>query len=109
MSAYTVQQLADLVAGKVEGDASRRVEGVASVDRAGPTDLTFVMNERYAQRLQTGAAGACLVTPDLQLEANGTVCIRVENPSVAPTLESTRRRLSDGVRRSGAVRRSAPT
>ncbi len=83
MSAYTVQQLADLVAGKVEGDASRRVEGVASVDRAGPTDLTFVMNERYAQRLQTGAAGACLVTPDLQLEANGTVCIRVENPELA--------------------------
>jgi UDP-3-O-[3-hydroxymyristoyl] glucosamine N-acyltransferase len=85
MTAYTVQQLADLVAGTVEGDPSRRVEGVASVDRAGPTDLTFVMNKRYARRLREGAAGACLVTPDLDLDANGTVCIRVENPELAFT------------------------
>jgi len=85
MTAYTVQQLADLVAGTVEGDASRRVEGVASVDRAGPTDLTFVMNQRNARRLRQGAAAACLVTPDLDLDANGTVCIRVANPELAFT------------------------
>ena len=83
MTTYTVQQLADLVAGKVEGDASRRVQGIASVDRAGPTDVTFVVNERYAKRLGTGTVGACLVAPDVHVEANGTVCIRVENPQLA--------------------------
>ncbi len=59
MSTYTVQELADLVAGKVEGDASRRVGGVASVDRAGPLDVTFVVSERYAQRLWA-TIGRCL-------------------------------------------------
>lgn len=83
MTTYTVQELADLVAGKVEGDPSREVEGVASVDRAGPRDLTFVVNERYARRLRPESVGACLLTPDVQLEANGMVCIRVENPELA--------------------------
>lgn len=83
MTAYTVQQLAELVAGEVEGDASRRVEGVASVDRAGPTDLTFVVDERYAQRLGPRSVGACLVAPAMRLEANGTAYIRVESPELA--------------------------
>ena len=83
MTAFTVQQLAELVAGEVEGDASRRVEGVASVDRAGPTDLTFVVDERYAQRLGPRSVGACLVAPGMRLEANGTSYIRVESPELA--------------------------
>ncbi len=83
MTAFTVQQLAELVAGEVEGDASRRVEGVASVDRAGPTDLTFVIDERYAQRLGARSVGACLVAPGMHLEANGTSYIRVESPELA--------------------------
>jgi UDP-3-O-[3-hydroxymyristoyl] glucosamine N-acyltransferase len=83
MTAFTVQQLAELVAGEVEGDASRRVEGVASVDRAGPTDLTFVVDEQYAQRLGLRSVGACLIAPDMQLEANGTTYIRVESPELA--------------------------
>ncbi|MCK5446666.1 MAG: UDP-3-O-(3-hydroxymyristoyl)glucosamine N-acyltransferase [Gemmatimonadetes bacterium] len=83
MTAYTVQQLAELVAGKVEGDASRRVEGVASVDRAGPTDVTFVVDARYAQRLGPRSVGACLIAPDMQMEANGTAYIRVESPELA--------------------------
>ncbi len=83
MTAYTVQQLAELVAGTVEGDASRRVEGVASVDRAGPTDVTFVVDARYAQRLGPRSVGACLIAPDMQMEANGTAYIRVESPELA--------------------------
>lgn len=83
MTMYTVQELADLVAGEVDGDPSRRVEGVASVDRAGPTDVTFVVNERYAKRLGQRTVGACLVSRDTHLEANGVACIRVENPELA--------------------------
>jgi len=83
MTTYTVQQLADLVAGEVEGDASRHVSGVASVDRAGPEDVTFAVNERYARRLKSTSVGACLVPPGIQLEANGTAYIRVENPEIA--------------------------
>ena len=83
MTTFTVQQLAELVAGQIEGDASRRVDGVASVDRAGPTDVTFVVNERYARKLATRSVGACLVAPDMQIEADGTAYIRVESPELA--------------------------
>ncbi|MBT8478093.1 MAG: UDP-3-O-(3-hydroxymyristoyl)glucosamine N-acyltransferase [Gemmatimonadetes bacterium] len=83
MTAFTVQQLAELVAGRVEGDASRRVDGVASVDHAGPTDVTFVVSERYAERLGMRSVGACLVDPDMKLEANGTAFIRVDSPELA--------------------------
>jgi len=83
MTTYTVKELADLVAGEVEGDASRRVEGVASVDRAGPTDVTFVVSERYAQRLGPRSVGACLVAPDVELAASDTAYIRVRNPELA--------------------------
>lgn len=85
MTTFTVQQLADLVAGEVEGDPTRCVDGVASVDRAGPTDLTFVVSERYAQRLGARPIGACLVAPNIPLERNGTAYIRVENPELAFT------------------------
>jgi len=80
-----VKQLADLVAGEVEGDPTRQVKGIASVDTAGPTDVTFVVSERYAQRLGPRAVGACLVAPDVSLESDGTACIRVENPELAFT------------------------
>jgi UDP-3-O-[3-hydroxymyristoyl] glucosamine N-acyltransferase len=83
MHTYTVGELAELVAGKVEGDEERRVSGVAPVDKAGPNDVTFVLNERYARRLAGERAGACLVPPHLRLEDNGTVYIRVENPEIA--------------------------
>jgi UDP-3-O-[3-hydroxymyristoyl] glucosamine N-acyltransferase len=83
MTDFTVQQLAELVAGEVEGDASRRVDGVASVDRAGPTDVTFVVDEKYARRLGVRSVGACLVDPHMELEANGTAFIRVDSPELA--------------------------
>jgi UDP-3-O-[3-hydroxymyristoyl] glucosamine N-acyltransferase len=83
MTTYTVQQLAELVSGEVEGDATRQVEGVASVDRAGPGDVTFVVSERYACRLGARSVGACLVPPGVTLEGNGTPRIRVPNPELA--------------------------
>jgi UDP-3-O-[3-hydroxymyristoyl] glucosamine N-acyltransferase len=83
MSSFTVQQLADLVGGEVVGDGSKPVAGVASVERAGPTDLTFVMNERYAQRLGRRQVGACLIGPQIDLQSNGTSFIRVPSPELA--------------------------
>ncbi|MBT8248463.1 MAG: UDP-3-O-(3-hydroxymyristoyl)glucosamine N-acyltransferase, partial [Acidimicrobiia bacterium] len=54
-----------------------------SVDHAGPTDVTFVVSERYAERLGMRSVGACLVDPNMELEANGTAFIRVDSPELA--------------------------
>ncbi len=80
---YTARELAERVAGHVEGDPDRRLAGIAPAGNAGPEHLTYVVNERYARCLADNDAGAALVPPDLEVEANGTTLIRVDNPELA--------------------------
>jgi UDP-3-O-[3-hydroxymyristoyl] glucosamine N-acyltransferase len=50
--------------GAILSDPSRSgvaIAGVATLDRAGPHDLTFFENVRYADGLRTTRAGACLI------------------------------------------------
>lgn len=82
-STFTVQELAERVSGRVEGDPDRRVAGVAPAATAGPDQLTFVVNERYARQLEQGRPGAILVPRGLDVEADGCSLIRVDNPELA--------------------------
>ena len=64
----TSRRLADVaiaVGGSVVGDGNARVSGIASLDRATPTDLTFLASSKYAPLLLESAAGGVLVTPEL--------------------------------------------
>lgn len=84
MAMLSLAQVAELVGGRLEGrDAEREVAGLAPLDTAGPTDLTYVVNESYARKLRTTAAAAALVPPGLDSEGNGTALIRVDNPELA--------------------------
>ncbi|MCL7927862.1 MAG: UDP-3-O-(3-hydroxymyristoyl)glucosamine N-acyltransferase [marine benthic group bacterium] len=80
---FTARELAERVSGRVEGDPDRLLAGIAPAGNAGPEHLTYVVNEKYARRLQQNEAGAALVPVDLDLDANGTTLIRVENPELA--------------------------
>jgi UDP-3-O-[3-hydroxymyristoyl] glucosamine N-acyltransferase len=60
--------LAAAVGGRVEGDANRRVRGVATLEAAGPDDLSFLTNPRYRPAVQTSEAGAILVGPGVDVE-----------------------------------------
>lgn len=80
---FTARELAERVSGRIEGDPERRLVGIAPAGNAGPEHLTYVVNEKYARRLQHNDAGAALVPLDLELEANGTTLIRVDNPELA--------------------------
>ena len=40
----------------------RRVSGIAALDRAGPRDLAFLQNPKYAAPFATTRAGICLTT-----------------------------------------------
>ena len=52
--AVTVQDLADLCGGRVEGDGSLPIESAAPVDTAGPGRITFVANPKYQKYLSSG-------------------------------------------------------
>lgn len=82
MPAYTVAELAERIAGTVEGDPQRRISGVGPVGGAGPSDLTFVADERYRRDLENGRPGAVLAAPDFEAPS-GLTLIRVDDPQRA--------------------------
>lgn len=62
----TIGELAEVVGGSVVGDPKFVVEGISSVELAGPREITFVVNPRYAAALKTSRAGAVIVSsPEL--------------------------------------------
>lgn len=57
--------LARLLDAELEGGADPDIMGAAPLDRAGPTDLTFVAHPRYLAYVEPSRAGLFLVTPEL--------------------------------------------
>jgi len=82
----TVLQVAELIGGTVEGDASGKIRGVAAIDQAAPEDVTFAVDERNAAALATSQAGAAIVARNAP--AAPMPLIRVDNvwPAVAKLL-----------------------
>jgi len=58
---FRLGELARRVGGKVVGDAERAIRGVATLDDAGPHDLSFLTNPRYRDRASRSRAAALLV------------------------------------------------
>jgi UDP-3-O-[3-hydroxymyristoyl] glucosamine N-acyltransferase len=74
--ALTAASIADLVGGKLVGDADATVESIAPLDRAGPRDLSFLAGERYAGQFAESRVGVVLIAPALA-EARGTARTRI--------------------------------
>lgn len=62
----TAAAIAEATGGVLVGDGSVVVTTVAALDRAGPDQLTFLANARYAPLFADSEAGVALVTPELQ-------------------------------------------
>lgn len=58
-------ELAERLGCELEGDAGLEITGVAGVERAGPTELTFLANPKYAPKVKETRAGAILVKAPL--------------------------------------------
>lgn len=80
---FSVQELAERVSGRVEGDPNRAVHGVAPVASAGPEQLTYVVGSKYLRYLADCQAAAVLVPNDLDVPANGKTLIWVDSPELA--------------------------
>jgi UDP-3-O-[3-hydroxymyristoyl] glucosamine N-acyltransferase len=63
--AHRLAELAELVAGRVEGDPDRTVEAIRALEAAGPGDLSFVTLARHRARALASSASALLVGEDL--------------------------------------------
>jgi UDP-3-O-[3-hydroxymyristoyl] glucosamine N-acyltransferase len=65
----------------LRGDAEVEVTGVRGIEDAGPTEITFVANPRYASLARTTKAAAVLVEPEFQEIPTAT--LRIKNPYYA--------------------------
>jgi len=66
---------------ELRGDAELEITGVKGIEEAGPGDVTFVANPRYAGLARTTKAAAVLVEPGFQELTTAT--LRIKNPYLA--------------------------
>ena len=78
----TVQELAESMDGKVIGNGTIQITGGATLEQAGPGQVSFVANARYALLIRQTRASAVFVTEAMETSA---VQIVVKNPYYAFT------------------------
>lgn len=78
---FTVQQIADLLQGTIEGDATRKISALDKIEEAKERSLAFLSNLKYEPFLYTTQAGAVIISKDFVLKQPVTASlIRVEDP-----------------------------
>ena len=74
-------ELARVLGAELRGGPETEITGVAGIEEAGPGQITFVANPKYAGLAKTTHASAILVTPDFpEVPA---VTLRLKNPYLA--------------------------
>lgn len=95
----TLQELADMVGARAEGDSQLRIKGVANLKGAGPGDITFIASMKHAKELSDTRASAVIAVPGV--DVGGRPCIRTKNPYLAfakiLTLFTPKRKTPKGV------------
>ncbi len=74
-------ELARKLGAECRGNGDLEIDGVAGIEEAGPTEITFVANPKYAGHVRTTCAAAVLVAPDFPDVAVAT--LRIDNPYLA--------------------------
>jgi len=80
MPEATLKELAALFDGRVVGDPETRVRGLAAIEKAGPGEITFISNPKYARHLATTRAAAVIVAQECDAPVAQIVC---RNPYLA--------------------------
>jgi UDP-3-O-[3-hydroxymyristoyl] glucosamine N-acyltransferase len=76
-----LDEIATRVGGVVHGDGSIRIRGVATLERAGPEELSFLTNPRYREAAASSRAGAILARAGSGLE--GRTWLEAPEPQLA--------------------------
>ena len=82
--ALTLSELARLVDGDiVRGELDLLVDGIASLDEAGPSELSFLGNEKYRSQYLATRAAAVIVPRGMTDGPESSALIAADNPSFA--------------------------
>ncbi len=73
---FTVGQLAQLLGCEVAGDAGIEIVGVSTIEKAGPGEITFLANMKYAPKLKSLRAAAIIAAEPLKEISAATLVSR---------------------------------
>jgi UDP-3-O-[3-hydroxymyristoyl] glucosamine N-acyltransferase len=73
-----LREIADMLGCRLTGDGELEIHGVAGMEVAGPGELTFLANPKYAPKVKHTKAGAILVAE--ALKGLDIACLVSENP-----------------------------
>ena len=77
----TAKELAALCCGTVEGNSEAKVSDFAKIEEAGPHDLSFIANPKYAHYASTTDAGILLVSKNFESPSDlKSTLVRVDDP-----------------------------
>lgn len=79
MQTFSLQQLADKIGAEVVGDGSLTITAVATLASAKPGQIAFLANEKYRSQVDTTAASAIIVAPNVAVPEH-IAALRVNNP-----------------------------
>jgi UDP-3-O-[3-hydroxymyristoyl] glucosamine N-acyltransferase len=78
---FTVQQIAEVLGGTVEGDPTLGISSLAKIEEAQAGSLSFLSNAKYEQFLYTTKATAVIVARSLELrQPVRAALVRVDDP-----------------------------
>lgn len=77
-----LSKIAERIGGILDGDGDLEIRGVAAIDEADSTEISFVANPKYAPKAAATSAGAVIVSKDWNTACSASL-VRVENPDEA--------------------------
>jgi UDP-3-O-[3-hydroxymyristoyl] glucosamine N-acyltransferase len=84
-------------------DPERCVTGISGLELAGPTDLTFLDNPRYAEQLATTRAGICLLAQRFASHAPARVAVLIAKEPYRAFVEAGRAMFPSALRPSSLM------
>jgi len=83
MNQFSIQEIAQHVAGKIIGDKEVLITGLEQIELAQPGQLTFVGNPQYSKLWERSLASAALVSEGLDLDPGNRTLIQVASADLA--------------------------
>ncbi len=80
---FTLAGLADRLGARLSGDGARVIHGLAAIDLAGETDLTFISKAKYAEQWPDSLAAAAVVTEGVELPVDPRPTLVVKDVDAA--------------------------
>jgi len=79
---YMINELAEMIGADVVGNQQIEITGINKIEEAGSTEISFLHNPKYFDKISTTGAGAVIVPLDFTAE-NSVTLLKVAEPYMA--------------------------